>query len=109
MRGEAGISIGDNFAGSAIVWENMLDIEIGNGGGGGRFVAGNENSGFRTVVVCNGEDAIKTIGKWKFNDEIHGHGFEWKSGVVGGNGAVWDTGVRGIDFGGLAGGATLDE
>ena len=46
VRSEVGISVSDNFAGSAVVWENMLDVELGNGGGGGRFVAGNENSSF---------------------------------------------------------------
>ena len=46
VRGKAGISVSDNFAGSAIVWENMLDVELGNGGGGGCFVKRNENSSF---------------------------------------------------------------
>ena len=46
VRGEAGISVSDNLAGGAIVWENMLDVKFGNGGGGGCFVAGNENSSF---------------------------------------------------------------
>ena len=46
VRSEAGISVSDNFVGSAVVWENMLDVELSNGGGGGRFMAGNENSSF---------------------------------------------------------------
>ena len=46
MRSEAGISVSNNFVGGAIVWENMLDVELSNGGGSGRLVAGNENSSF---------------------------------------------------------------
>ena len=109
VRGEAGISVSDNLAGGAIVWENMLDIKIGNGGGGGCFVAGNENGSFRAVMVCDSEDAVKTVGKRELNDEVHGHGFKWEGGVVGSNGAVWDTGTRGNGLGGLTGGASTDE
>ena len=43
---EAGVLVGDNPAGSAVVRKNMLDIKFGNGEGGGRLVAGNENSSF---------------------------------------------------------------
>ena len=46
VGGETGIAIRDNFVGSAVVWKNMLDVKFGNGRGGGRFVAGNENSSF---------------------------------------------------------------
>ena len=46
MGGKAGISVCDNFAGSAIVWKNMLDVKFGNGGGSGLFVAGDENGSF---------------------------------------------------------------
>ena len=60
-------------------------------------------------MVRNGEDAIKPVREREFNDKIHGDGFKGKGGTVGGDGAVWDTGARGIDFGGLTGGATLDE
>ena len=61
MRGEAGISVSDNFTGGTIVWENMLNIKVSNGGGSGCFVAGNENSGFRAVMVCDSEDAVKPL------------------------------------------------
>ena len=60
-------------------------------------------------MVCNGEDAVKAIGKRELDDEIHGYGVEWKGGAISGNGAVRDTGARGIDFGGLTGSATPDE
>jgi hypothetical protein len=43
---EAGISVCDNFAGSAVMWKNILDVKFGNGGGGGRFMAGDENGSF---------------------------------------------------------------
>ena len=46
VRGEAGILVSDDLAGGTIVWKDMLNIEISDGGGGGRFVAGNENSSF---------------------------------------------------------------
>ena len=60
-------------------------------------------------MVHNGEDAIKSIGEREFNDEIHSDRFKWKGGAVGGDGAVRDTGARGISFSGLTGGATPDE
>ena len=109
MRGEAGIPVSDDLVGGTIVWKNMLDIEIGDGGGGGHFVAGNKNSSFRAVVVRDCEDAVKAVGKREFNDEVHGNGFEREGGVVGGNGAMRDAGARGSDLGGLTGGATTDE
>ena len=109
MRGEAGISVGDDLVGSTIVWKDMLDIEVGNGGGGGCFVAGNKNSCFRAVMVCDSEDAVKAVGEREFNDEVHGNGLEGEGGAVGGNGAVQNAGARGVDLGGLTGGATVDE
>ena len=109
VGGEAGISVSNNLAGGAIVWENMLDVKIGNGGGGGCFVAGNENGSLRAVMVCDSEDTVKTVRKREFNDEIHGHGFEWEGGAIGGNGAVRDMGPRGNGLGGLTGGAAMDE
>ena len=106
---EAGISVRDNFAGSAVVWKNVLDVKFSNGGGSGRFVAGDENGSFRAVVVRNGEDAIESVGERELDDKIHGDRFKGKGGVVGGDGAVRDTGARGIGFGGLTGGTTPDE
>ena len=109
MRGKAGILVGDDLAGGTIVWKDMLDIEISNSGGGGHFVAGNKKSSFRAVVVRDSEDAVKAVRKREFNDEVHGNGLEGEGGAVGGNGAVRDTGARGIDFGGLTGGAATNE
>ena len=106
---EAGISVCDDFVGSAVVWKDMLDVKVSNGGGGGHFMAGDENGSFRAIVVCDGEDAVKSVGKREFNDEVHGDGLKGEGGAVGCDGAVRDTGVRGIDFGGLTGGATADE
>ena len=60
-------------------------------------------------MVGNGEDAVKPVGEREFNDKIHSDRFKWKGGAVGGDGAVRDTGARGIGFGGLTGGATPDE
>ena len=87
----------------------MLNIEVSDDGGGGRFVAGNEDGSFRAVMVRDSEDAVKAIRKREFNDEVHGDGFEGEGGVIGGDRAVRDVGVRGIDLGGLAGGATMDK
>ena len=109
VRGEAGISVSDDFAGGAIVWEDMLNIEVGDGGGSGHFVAGNEDSGFRTVMIHDGEDAIEAVGKWEFDDEVHGDSFKGEGGVVGGDRVVRDVGARRINLGGLAGGATTDK
>ena len=72
-------------------------------------MAGDENGSFRAVVVCDGEDAVKSIGEWEFNDEVHGNGLKGEGGTIGRDGAVRDAGSRGIDFGGLTGGATSDE
>ena len=106
---EAGVSVRDDLAGSAVVWKNMLDVEIGNSGGGSRFVAGNENGSFRAVMVGNGEDAVKAVREREFNNEVHGDGFKREGGAVGCDGAVGNAGARGSGFGGLAGGATADE
>ena len=106
---ETGIPVRDDLAGSTVVWKNMLDVKIGNSGGGSHFVAGNENGSFRAVVVCNGEDAVKSVREQEFNDEIHGDGFEREGGAVGRDGAVGNMGARGNGFGGLTGGATADE
>ena len=51
VRSEAGISVGNDFTGSAVVWENMLDIEVSNIGCGSHFMAGNEDGGFGAVIV----------------------------------------------------------
>ena len=60
-------------------------------------------------MIRNGEDAVKTIGEWELDDKIHSDGLEGEGGAVGDDGAVRDAGARGIDFGGLTGGATSDE
>jgi hypothetical protein len=60
---EAGISVCDDFAGSAVMWKNMLDVKIGDGGGSGHFMAGDENGSFRAVVVCDSKDTVKAIGE----------------------------------------------
>ena len=51
MGRETGIPVHDDLAGSTVVWKDMLDIKIGNSGGGSRFVAGNEDGSFRAVMV----------------------------------------------------------
>ena len=109
MGREAGVSVCDDLAGSAVVWEDVLDIKVSDGGGGGRFVTGDKNSSFRAVVICDGEDAVEAVGEGEFNNEIHGDGFEGKGGAVGRDGAVGNAGSRGIGFGGLTGGASADK
>ena len=109
MRGEAGILVSNHFAGGTIVWEDMLDIEVSNGGGGGRFMAGNEDGSFRTVMVRDGEDAVEAVRKREFDNEVHGDSFKGEGSVVGGDGAVRDAGERRINLGGLTGGATADK
>ena len=106
---KSGISVRDDLAGSAIVWKDMLDVKIGNSGGGSRFVAGNENGGFRAVMVGNGEDAVEAVGEWELDDKIHSDRFKGEGGAVGCDGAMGNTGPRGNGFGGLTGGATADE
>ena len=46
MRSEVSILVGDDFVGSTIVWENMLDIEVGDVRCGSYFMAGNEDGSF---------------------------------------------------------------
>ena len=108
MRCEAGIPVCDDFAGGAVMWKDVLNIEVSDGGGGGRFMARDENSSLRTVVIRDGEDAVEAIGERKLNNEIHSDGLEGEGGVVGCDGAVGDTGARGVDLGGLTGGAASD-
>ena len=56
---EAGISVCNDLAGGTVVREDVLGVEVSDGGGGGCFVTGDENGSFRTVVVGDGEDAVK--------------------------------------------------
>ena len=109
MRREAGIPVCDNLARGAVMWKDVLNIKVGDGGGGGRFMARDENGSLRTVVIRDSEDTVEAIGEWEFDDEIHGDGFEGEGGAIGDDGAVRDAGARGIDFGGLAGGAPSNE
>ena len=109
MGGKTGISVCDDLAGGAVMWKDMLDVKVGDGGGGGRFMAGDKNGSFGAVVVGDGEDAVESIGEREFNYEVHGNGLEGEGSVVSCDGAVRNTGARGIDFGGLTGGAALDE
>ena len=59
---EAGVSVCDDFARRAVMWKYVLDVEVGDGGGGGCFMAGDKNGSLRAVVICDGEDAVKAIG-----------------------------------------------
>ena len=109
MRSEAGISVGNDFTGSAVVWKNMLDIEVGNIGCSSHFMAGNEDDGFEAVMVRDSEDAVKAVGKREFDSEVHSDVFKGKGSVISGDRAVWCVEVSCNGFGGLAGGATTDE
>ena len=46
MGRESGISVRDDLAGSTVVGEDMLNVKVGDSGGGSRFVAGNEDGSF---------------------------------------------------------------
>ena len=46
VRSEAGVLVSNHFPRGTIVWKNVLDIEVGDGGCGGRFVTGDEDGGF---------------------------------------------------------------
>ena len=61
VGGEAGISVCNDFARSTVMREDVLDVEVSDGGGGGRFVTGDKNSGFRAVVIGDGEDAVESV------------------------------------------------
>ena len=40
-----GIAVSDDFARGTKVWKDMLDIKVGDVGGGSRLMAGNEDGG----------------------------------------------------------------
>ena len=46
MGRKAGITVRDDLAGSTVVWKNMLDVKVGDSGGGSCFVAGDEDGSF---------------------------------------------------------------
>ena len=46
MGCEAGIPVRDDLVGSTVVWKDMLDVKIGNSGGGSCLVTGNEDGCF---------------------------------------------------------------
>jgi hypothetical protein len=106
---EAGIAVRDDLAGSAVMREDVLDVEVCDGRSGGCFMTGDENGSLRAVVIRDSEDAVEAVGEWKLNDEVHGNSFKGEGGAVGRDGAVRDAGARSIDFGGLASGAATDE
>ena len=60
-------------------------------------------------MVRNGEDAVKAIGKWELDDEVHSYGVKGEGGAIGGDGEVRDAGASHNNLGGLAGGATADK
>ena len=72
-------------------------------------MAGDKDGSFGAIVVRDGEDAVESIGEREFNDEVHSDGLKGEGGAVSRNGAMRNTRVRGVNFGGLAGGATPDE
>ena len=65
-----GIPVRDNFTGGTVVWKDVLDIKIGNSGGGSGFVARDKDRGFRAVMVGNGKDAVEAVGEGELNDEV---------------------------------------
>ena len=89
--------------------KDVLDIEVGNLGGGNGLEAGNEDGGFGAVVVSNGEDTIESCRRQEFDDEVHGNVFEAKGGVVSGDGVMRHAGSGHDGPGGLAGGASADK
>jgi hypothetical protein len=91
------------------MWEDMLDIEVGNSGGSGCFVAGDEDGGLQAIMVRDSEDAIKAVGKWELDDEVHGDGFKGEGSAVSGDRVVRNVGARRVNLSGLAGGATADK
>ena len=109
MGCEAGVAVCDDLTWSTVMWKDMLDVKISDGGSGGGFMAGDENGSFRAVVVRDGEDAVKAIGERELNDEVHSDGLKGEGGAVSRNGAMRNARARGVNFGGLAGGASPDE
>ena len=106
---KAGISVCDDLARSTVVWKDMLDVKVGNNGGGSRFVAGNEDGSFRAVMVGNGEDAVEAVREWELDNEIHGNSFKGEGGAISRDGAMGNAGTRSNGFGGLTGSAAMDE
>ena len=45
-RGKSGVPVRDDLAGGTVVWKDMLDIKIGDSGGGSCFVARDEDCSF---------------------------------------------------------------
>ena len=60
-------------------------------------------------MVSDSENAIKTLGRWEFDDKIHGDGLKEKGSAVGGNRIVGHVGVGHKGLSGLASGTTADK
>ena len=60
-------------------------------------------------MVCDDEDAVKTVRGWEFDNEVHGDGFKREGGMISGDRVVRYMGVSCEGLGGLAGGTALDK
>ena len=60
-------------------------------------------------MVCDGEDAVKTVGGQEFDNKVHGDSFKREGGTISGNRVVRYAGASCEGLGGLAGGAALDK
>ena len=60
-------------------------------------------------MVHDGEDAVKAIEKWEFDNEVHGDSLKGEGSAVGDDRVVGDVGVSCNNLGGLAGGAPTDK
>ena len=60
-------------------------------------------------MVHDGEDAVKTVRKREFDNEVHSDGFKREGGMISDDRVVRYVGASCDSFDGLAGGATADK
>ena len=103
-----GASIRDNSVVEAKTREDGLKKDLGDVRHGGSFVARAENYPLRKTVVYHDQNRIVAVGGGKVHDKIHGDLLEGAS-AFGRDRGEGGMGRVGVDFVGLARGATGDE
>jgi len=58
------------------MWEDLGGVKFCNTFGVDGLLAGNKDTGFADVMVCDGEDSVEALGLWKLGDEVNCDGLK---------------------------------
>jgi hypothetical protein len=106
--GETGVPVADDVRGDPIMREDVLGVVPCHGRGAISFITGDEKGGLGAVVIGDGQDGVKTIGKGELDDEVHGNNLEREGGRISDDRVEGGLRSGGKWFRGLADGAAFD-